>query len=668
MSVNRCSFLPEKHTPVILVNGKPRYDTLDGKPLPAITLEVFSTTNPDGPGHNWVKRRFIDVARNGEIFRKTVKFFDNLAGEEIVVERTQVAIFGSFFENPYLDPIYRAGLIESCSNNPNLHAAWIEGRWDVSSGGAIDDLWNSAKHIVPRFQIPANWKIDRSFDWGSTHPFSTVWWAEANGEELTLSDGSKWCPYPGSLFAIEEDYGTEGFHTNKGLKLSAKDVALRITKKEETLKSEQWIKSKVQAGPADNQIRNVNESDVDTIESKMADLGIYWTNSDKSPGSRVIGLQLLRDRLQASVLGEGPGIYFMRNCLQCIELLPPLPRDPEKKDDVDCWVQDTLISTPKGEVPIQRIEVGDYVDTPIGPRRVTKSYISGKSQTVVIRTNNGSISEGTKDHKLFAEGYGLLPLCELKPSFLLSGKRETCQNILSTMESSTLAGTGGITTLRTAQFLVTGELACIGKFGLITTDQYLKDIISTTLTTIQTTIALKTYKWSMLRITLDTIWLNVINLVNLRSLAMFGLKTGDGKHFAKMLRRCVKTHPTVNLRALIVLAKLEQNTRLKNDAKNAQRKEMQKATSQKLALFAEKSSCTKHTQQNKSSLVVQSVDGFCENKLVYNLTVEQAGLYYANGMLSSNTEAEDHLYDAVRYRVLRGSNKWAIKIKTNWIR
>jgi len=80
-----------------------------------------------------------------------------------------------------------------------------------------------------------------------------------------------------------------------------------------------------------------------------------------------------------------------------------------------------------------------------------------------------------------------------------------------------------------------------------------------------------------------------------------------------MLRRCVKTHPTVNLRALIVLAKLEQNTRLKNDAKNAQRKEMQKATSQKLALFAEKSSCTKHTQQNKSSLVVQSVDGFCEN-------------------------------------------------------
>jgi len=126
--------------------------------------------------------------------------------------------------------------------------------------------------------------------------------------------------------------------------------------------------------------------------------------------------------------------------------------------------------------------------------------------------------------------------------------------------------------------------------------------------------------------------------------------------------------PYLNLRALIVLAKLEQNTRLKNDAKNAQRKEMQKATSQKLALFAEKSSCTKHTQQNKSSLVVQSVDGFCENKLVYNLTVEQAGLYYANGMLSSNTEAEDHLYDAVRYRVLRGSNKWAIKIKTNWIR
>ena len=342
MSVNRCSFIPEKHTPTMLENGQTVYATPDRKPLPPISLEVFSTTNPNGPGHNWVKRRFIDVARNGEIVKNKVSYFDNLKGEEIEVVRTQVAIFGSFFENPYLDPIYRAGLIESCAANPNLHAAWIEGRWDVNAGGAIDDLWNGEVHVIDRFKIPSNWKIDRSFDWGSSHPFATVWWAEANGEEVTLPNGKIWTPTRGSLIAIEEDYGCENLHTNKGMKLSAKDIAQRIIAKEKALKSEQWIRGKVQPGPADNQIRNVTESDVDTIETKMSKEGIRWTHSDKSPGSRVNGLQLMRDRLQASVLKERPGIYFMRNCLNCIELLPPLPRDSDKPDDVDTEAEDHL--------------------------------------------------------------------------------------------------------------------------------------------------------------------------------------------------------------------------------------------------------------------------------------------------------------------------------------
>lgn len=342
MSVNRCSFLPEKHTPTIIQDGELAYDTPDGKPLPPISLEVFSTTNPNGPGHNWVKRRFIDVAKNGEIVKNTVSYFDNLKAEEIEVTRTQVAIFGSFYENPFLDPVYRAGLIESCSNNPNLKAAWIEGRWDVNSGGAIDDLWDTRYHILDRFTIPKEWRVDRTFDWGSTHPFATVWWAEANGEEIEFPNGNVWSPTRGSLIAIAEDYGTANAHTNKGLKMSAPDVAKRVRTIENQLTSEQWVKGKIFPGPADNQIRNVTESDVDTIELKMEKQGVRWTKSDKSPGSRVNGLQLMRDRLQAAKTGEGPAIYFMRNCINCIELLPPLPRDPEKPDDVDTEAEDHL--------------------------------------------------------------------------------------------------------------------------------------------------------------------------------------------------------------------------------------------------------------------------------------------------------------------------------------
>jgi hypothetical protein len=343
MSVNRSSFVPEKHTPKTrLASGGFRYETPDGRPLPPIPLEVFSTTNPNGPGHNWVKKRFIDVARNGEVVKKSVTFHDPLKKEDVTVVRKQVAIFGSFYENPYLDPVYRAGLIEACANDPNLHAAWIEGRWDVNAGGAIDDLWRSDVHIVDRFKIPPQWKIDRTFDWGSTHPFSVIWWAEANGEEVELPNGRTWCPQRGSLIAFEEYYGSLSIGSNAGLKMSATDIAKNILLQEKILFESGWIKRKVQAGPADNQIRNVTESDVDTIEVKMAREGVRWTESDKSPGSRIIGLQLFRDRLQHSLLQRGPGVYFMRNCEACIELLPTLPRDPDKPDDVDTDSEDHI--------------------------------------------------------------------------------------------------------------------------------------------------------------------------------------------------------------------------------------------------------------------------------------------------------------------------------------
>ena len=38
--------------------------------------------------------------------------------------------------------------------------------------------------------------------------------------------------------------------------------------------------------------------------------------------------------------------------------------------------------------------------------------------------------------------------------------------------------------------------------------------------------------------------------------------------------------------------------------------------------------------------------------MVYNLTVEQAHLFYANGALVSNTHAEDHIGDESRYRIM----------------
>lgn len=347
MSVNRSSFSPEEHTPKRKNDlGQTVYDTPDGEPLPEIPLEVFSTTNPYGPGHNAVKKQFIDVARSGEIVRKTVSFYDPIKGHDIDVKRTQVAIFGSFYENKYLSNEYRAGLIEACEKDPHLRAAWIEGDWSVSSGGAFDDLWNPDYHILPRFKIPQSWAIlDRSFDWGSTHPHATIWWAEASGEEVdvkTKHGTYKFCPIKGSLIAFCELYGSLGIGSNKGNKDTAREIANQIKDIEKDLQFCKWVNKPIIGGPADNQIRDVRERDVDTIELKMATEGVRWSKSDKSAGSRKIGLQLMRERLYAAVHGEKPAIYFMDNCEACIEIIPTLPRDEDDPDDVDTEAEDHL--------------------------------------------------------------------------------------------------------------------------------------------------------------------------------------------------------------------------------------------------------------------------------------------------------------------------------------
>lgn len=356
MSVNRSTFKPETDTPHRVVSPNDEdasaahigsdnvlriYFTDNGAPLPPIPLKVFSTTNPNGPGHGWVKRRFIDAAPRGKVVRQAVEIFNPQTQLDDIVIKTQIAIFGSYRENIYLPPGYIAELEKI--KDKNLRRAWLFGDWDIVTGGALDDVWDRSVHVLPRFPVPHTWRLDRSMDWGSSHPFSVGWWAEANGEEAIIYHNGQeysFCPPAGTLIQFAEWYGTGEIGTNKGLKLSAASVADGILEREQGLALNGWIKRKVWAGPADNSIRDVREIDVDTIESKMAAKKVEWTKSDKSPGSRKNGLQLMRDRLEAASKREGPALYFMDNCVASISTIPTLPRDPDKIDDVDTTAED----------------------------------------------------------------------------------------------------------------------------------------------------------------------------------------------------------------------------------------------------------------------------------------------------------------------------------------
>lgn len=297
----------------------------DWLPIDAPLPLILCGSNPGGIGHGWAKRTFVD---NGPFVLTQAPPDDG--------GMLRVYIPAKVEDNPTLlenDPGYLDRL--SGLGDPALIRAMREGDWNIVAGGALDDVW-SDDLILPRFRVPYGWRLDRSFDWGSSHPFSVGWWAESNGEEVEIDGEPRSFPR-GTLIRIHEWYGTQRPGSNEGVKLSATQIAEGIIARERQLLDAGWISGKVRPGPADGQIYQVTQSDTDTIAAKMERHGVRWTRADKSPGSRVNGLELVRERMRCD---EGPGLYFMDHCRAAISTLPILPRDPSKPEDVDSKSED----------------------------------------------------------------------------------------------------------------------------------------------------------------------------------------------------------------------------------------------------------------------------------------------------------------------------------------
>lgn len=299
---------------------------------------IIMGTNPGGVGHNFIKQGFVDAAPEKTIF-KAPKSEGGMIRAYIPAKLS---------DNPTLllnDPEYENRL--DGLGNPALVRAMKTGDWDIVAGGAIDDVWYRDIHVIDPFVIPEDWSIYRGFDHGSSRPFSLIYFAESDGSPA-LVDGEFLHFPPGTVFTIHELYGWNG-QANEGCKWSNRKIGEEMAKIETAVS---WG-DRIEPGPADNTIfdmtamRDIHESIHDNIligynnESDGYETTLF-TRSDKSPGSRVKGLSLLRDYLKASLQWpmEYKGIFFFSNCLQTIRTLPVLPRSEKNMDDVDTDAED----------------------------------------------------------------------------------------------------------------------------------------------------------------------------------------------------------------------------------------------------------------------------------------------------------------------------------------
>ncbi len=273
-----------------------------------------ATCNPGGPGHNWVKARYIDPG--------PWKVFTNADG------LTTVFIPAKLSDNPILDlndPGYRPRLKQSGS--AELVRAWLEGDWNIVEG-AFFDKWSNA-NIVRAFAVPALWTRLRAFDWGYAAPFSVGWWAVCS-DPHPAGDGTV-IPR-GALVRYREWYGSNG-RPNEGLRLDAEAVAAGIKQRE--------AGDTIAYGVADPSI--FREDGGPSIGERMRRAGVAFRPADNTRIGKVGALSGW-DQLRARIGGEGetPMLYVFDTCRDFIRTVPVLQHDPDRPEDLDTKAEDHI--------------------------------------------------------------------------------------------------------------------------------------------------------------------------------------------------------------------------------------------------------------------------------------------------------------------------------------
>lgn len=271
------------------------------------------TGNPGGPGHNWVKKRYIDPAPQGfkVIYEEEDIVID---GEAQTIKIDRVFIPSKLGDNVLLvknDPTYILRLRQSGSEQ--LVKAWLEGNWDIVDGAFFDEFSEEA-HVRP-----SNWILQRTpqtilfraFDWGSARPFSVGWYA--------ICDGlwPRHDPLPaGAIFKYREWYGAKG--VNVGLKMPAKEIARSILEMEKG----EIIRYAV-ADPSIF-IRNGGPS----INELMFQCRWRAADNKRRPGWEQIRQRLVGD-------SGKPMLYIGDECQDTIRTLPILQHDEKDLEDLD---------------------------------------------------------------------------------------------------------------------------------------------------------------------------------------------------------------------------------------------------------------------------------------------------------------------------------------------
>lgn len=279
-----------------------------------LPLYMRATSNPGGPGHQWVKKTFIDPEKpNAPFWATDADTGDTICwpkghsreGQPLFKRRF---IPATLFDNPYLaeDGMYEANLL---SLPEHQRRQLLEGDWDINEGAAFPEF-NRNIHVVESYDIPNGWPKFRACDYGYGSHTGVVWIAVSPSEQLIV---------------YREMYVS---------KVTAVDLADMIMEVEEG--------EKIRYGVLDSSLWHKRGDTGPSLAEQMIMRGCRWRPSDRSRGSRVSGKNELHRRLQVDEFTDEPRLVFFNSCKNLISQLPALPLDKNNPEDVNTHAEDHL--------------------------------------------------------------------------------------------------------------------------------------------------------------------------------------------------------------------------------------------------------------------------------------------------------------------------------------
>lgn len=272
---------------------------------------VYYTCNPGGPGHQYIKRLFVDRIFTADEDPDDYAFIQSLVSDNTILQK------------------YSPEYVKFLNNlPPKLRSAWRDGDWNIFQGQYFEEFVNDPEHyddrrwthVINPIPIKGYWPIYRSFDWGYKKPFSCGWY--------TVDDD-------GILYRIAELYGVQKSGQDSIADMGVKWVPEKVFAEIQKMEQEHPLLAGRQiTGVADPAIYDAQYGT--SIADTAAKYGIYFEPGDHK---RIPGWMQCHYRLMFDENGF-PMFYVFNTCTEFIRTIVTLQYDEHKAEDLDTHGED----------------------------------------------------------------------------------------------------------------------------------------------------------------------------------------------------------------------------------------------------------------------------------------------------------------------------------------